>query len=147
MKTDIAGRCALVMAASKGIGKGIALGLAREGAKICIVARNEEALKQTAEEIRKETGATVFYIAADLSQAQDIEKVYSFAQKEMGRVDILINNAGGPKFGNLLSLTPQDWEDTINLTFLPFSSTSSRHLDFLDLITNSSSRMFEIKSI
>ena len=118
MKTDITGRRALVMAASKGIGRGIALGLAQEGAVVCIVARNEETLAQTAADIRKETGATVFYMAADVSKAQDIEKIYHFAIKEMGGVDILINNAGGPKFGNLLSLSAQDWDETINLTLL-----------------------------
>lgn len=118
MKTDIRGRCALVMGASKGIGRGIAQGLAAEGAKVCIIARNEEVLKKTVAEIQKETSAEIFYIAADLSNATDIEEAYKFATDKMGQVDILINNAGGPKFGTLSAMSEKDWQDAINLTLL-----------------------------
>ncbi len=118
MKTDIAGRCALVMGASKGIGRAIAEGLANEGASICIVARDEKTLKQTATNIQKNSSARVFSISADLSQAGDIDSAYKFARDKMGKVDILINNAGGPKFGTLQTLTEKDWNDAINLTLL-----------------------------
>jgi len=118
MKTGLAGRCALVMGASKGIGAGIAAGLAREGSSVCIVARGAERLEETAETIRKESGVSVFSIAADLARVENIEKTYSFAREKMGQVDILINNAGGPKFGSFLSVSEGDWADVVNLTLL-----------------------------
>lgn len=118
MKTDIKGRNALVMGSSKGIGRGIAMGLAQEGANVCIIARNADVLNETAETMRRETGVKVAAIAADLSKASEIERVYNTAQQELGDIDILINNAGGPKFGTLLTLSAQDWQDTINLTLM-----------------------------
>ncbi len=118
MKTDIQGRNALVMGSSKGIGQGIAYGLAREGVNVCLVARNADKLRQTAEAIRGDTGVAVYTISADLARADDIARVYNYAQESMGSVDILINNAGGPKYGQLLDLSERDWQDTINLTLL-----------------------------
>lgn len=118
MKTDIKGRNALVMGSSKGIGHGIAMGLAQEGANVCIVARNLDVLNEAAEAIRREAGVKVMAIAADLSKGSEIERVYNATQQELGGIDILINNAGGPKFGTLLTLSEQDWQDAINLTLL-----------------------------
>lgn len=118
MKTDMKGRCALVMGGSKGIGRGIAHGLAQEGAHVCLIARNPDSLDEAARQIRNDTGATVHTVAADLSRLEDIERTFKEAQSAMGQVDILINNAGGPKFGTLLTLTEQDWQDTVNLTLL-----------------------------
>ena len=118
MKTDIIGRNALVMGASKGIGRAIAKGLAQEGVNICLVARGAALLEETARIFRQETNATVFTISADLSQANEVESVFNYAQEKMGHIDILINNAGGPKFGSLLSLSEQDWMEALNLTLL-----------------------------
>ena len=67
MDFGIAGKSALVCAASKGLGKGCALNLAREGVKLTILARGREALEATAEEIRKATGAAVTTVAADIA--------------------------------------------------------------------------------
>ena len=68
--------------------------------------------------MQKTSSADVFYITADLSNAADIKKVYKFAADKMGKIDILINNAGGPKFGGLPALSEKDWQDAINLTLL-----------------------------
>lgn len=106
------------MGASKGIGRAVAEGLAREGVTVCLVARGAAALEEAADNIREKYGVTVFSIAADLSRADDVAKVYQFAQDKMGAVDILINNAGGPKFGSLLNVSEQDWMEALNLTLL-----------------------------
>lgn len=118
MKTDIAGRCALILGASKGMGKAIARGLAGESVHVCIVARGKEALEQAAADIHSLSNASVFSMAADLSECGDIEEAYKFACDRMGKVDILINNAGGPKFGAFQGLSEKDWMDSINLTLL-----------------------------
>lgn len=106
------------MGASKGIGAAIAAGLAREGVNLCLVARGSERLEETASRIQKESGVSVFSIAADVSRADEIEKIYKFAEDRIGGVDILINNSGGPKFGSFLSLSAQDWADALDLILL-----------------------------
>ncbi|MCK9579556.1 MAG: SDR family oxidoreductase [Methanoregula sp.] len=116
MKTDIANRCALITGASKGMGKAIAHGLAREGVDICIVARNEETLASTAKDIESETGVRVFWKTGDVSKPSDIRDIFNFACEKLGKVDILLNNAGGPKPGNLLSLSEDDWSAAIDQT-------------------------------
>ena len=116
MKTEISKRCALITGASKGMGRAVALGLAREGVNVCIVARNEERLALAAKEIEKETGVLVCWKAGDVSKISDIRDMYGFACEKLGKVDILINNAGGPQPGGLLSISEEDWNTAIELT-------------------------------
>jgi 3-oxoacyl-[acyl-carrier protein] reductase len=116
MKTEISNRCALITGASKGMGKAIALGLALEGVKICLVARNEETLARTAKEIEEKTGVFVCWKTGDVSKKSDVLEIFDYANKHLGKIDILINNAGGPKPGSLLTLTEDDWNTTIELT-------------------------------
>lgn len=116
MKTEISKRCALITGASKGMGKAIAQGLAREGVNVCIVARNEESLARTAKEIEAETGVLVVWKTGDVSKSSEIRDIFNFACDKLGKVDILVNNAGGPKPGSLLSLNEEDWDAAINQT-------------------------------
>jgi 3-oxoacyl-[acyl-carrier protein] reductase len=116
MKTEIAKRCALITGASKGMGKAIAQGLAREGVNVCIVARNEESLARTAKEIEEETGVLVCWKTGDVSKSSEVRDIFNFACENLGKVDILLNNAGGPKPGSLLSLSEDDWSAAINQT-------------------------------
>jgi len=111
MDMGIQGKKALIAAASKGIGKATALGLAREGVDVVICSRSESNLQTTAEEIRVETGVTVQVVAADVSQAEDCQKVLEVA----GAVDILINNAGGPPRGYWDQFTDDDWLNAFHL--------------------------------
>jgi 3-oxoacyl-[acyl-carrier protein] reductase len=116
MKTEIAKRCALITGASKGMGKAIAQGLAREGVNVCLVARNEQNLARTAKEIDDETGVLVCWKTGDVSNPSDIRDIFNFACDKLGKVDILLNNAGGPKPGSLLSLSEDDWNSAIDQT-------------------------------
>jgi 3-oxoacyl-[acyl-carrier protein] reductase len=116
MRTEISKRCALITGASKGMGKAIAQGLAREGVNVCIVARNEESLARAAKEIEDETGVLVCWKTGDVSKSSEVRDIFNFACDKLGKVDILLNNAGGPKPGSLLSLSEEDWSAAIDQT-------------------------------
>src|SRR3954452_10288091 len=99
MDMGLKGKVAVVCAASKGLGKASALGLAAEGANLVICARGEETLQQTADEIAQATGVKVVPIAIDVSNEADCERLIEAAKLEFGGLDILVNNAGGPPPG------------------------------------------------
>jgi 3-oxoacyl-[acyl-carrier protein] reductase len=104
------GKVALVTAASKGLGRAVATELAREGTRVVISSRDEEALVQAADEIHGETGAEVDYRAADLTLAGDIEDLVSHAVERFGGVDVLVNNTGGPPAGTFEDLDDEAWQ-------------------------------------
>ncbi len=109
MDLGLKGRVALVAGASRGLGKAIALELAREGALVAICARSAEQLEAAAEEIRRATGARVEALPADVSDAQEVERLIVQVLERFGRLDILVNNAGGPPAGSFSHLSDQDW--------------------------------------
>src|SRR5512147_998101 len=96
MDLGLKDRVALVCGASKGLGKAVALGLAREGARLAICSRLEENIARAAEEIKRETGAEVLPLKADLSSADDGRAFFNQALAHYGKVDVLVTNAGGP---------------------------------------------------
>ncbi len=101
MDLGISGRSALVCASSKGLGRACAVSLAREGAVVTLVARGAEALEATAHDIRRETGARVLTVAADITTHEGRAAVLAVC----GEPDILVTNAGGPKPGDF-----RDWD-------------------------------------
>ena len=110
MDLGLEGRAALVTAASKGLGRAIATELARGGANVVISSRDEEALSETANEIREETGAEVDFRVADLTSAGDIQALVSHAAGRFGGVDVLVNNTGGPPAGVFEDLDDGAWQ-------------------------------------
>jgi 3-oxoacyl-[acyl-carrier protein] reductase len=114
MDLGIKGRKALVCAASKGLGKGCAMSLAREGAEVTIVARGREALEQAAAEIRAATGAKVTAIAADITTAEG----RAAALVACPQPDILVNNAGGPPPGDFRDWSREDWIKAVDANML-----------------------------
>jgi 3-oxoacyl-[acyl-carrier protein] reductase len=114
------GKVALVAASSKGLGRASALELAREGARVTICARTEADLEVAAEEIRRETGAEALSIAADLTKAQDIQKVVMATVERFGGVDVLVGNSAGPAPGRFADLTDDDWHQAFELVTLNF---------------------------
>ena len=112
----IDGKIAIVTGASRGIGRAIALRLARNGAKILLVARNEGALASVAEEISS-VGGTPKAWAADLREAAAPAVAVSAAIEAFGALDIVVNNAGATKRGDFLELTDADWLDGFALKF------------------------------
>ncbi|MDA0704437.1 MAG: SDR family oxidoreductase [Proteobacteria bacterium] len=105
MDLGIAGKAALVCAASKGLGRGCAMALAREGCVVTIVARTPGPLETAAAEIRAATGATVTAVAADITT--DAGRAAALAA--CPTPDILVNNAGGPPPGNFRDWEREDW--------------------------------------
>jgi 3-oxoacyl-[acyl-carrier protein] reductase len=110
MDLGIKGKTALVVAASKGMGRASALGLAAEGARVVMCARGEAALKDAAAEVKRQTGAEVVALVADASRAADISRVVAEANRAFGGVDILVANVGGPPPGPFEAMTDEQWK-------------------------------------
>ncbi|HEX7787470.1 MAG TPA: SDR family oxidoreductase [Methylomirabilota bacterium] len=110
MDLGIKGKTALVVAASKGMGKASALGLAAEGARVVMCARGEGPLKDAAAEVKQKTGAEVLALPADASRAPDISRVVAEANRAFGGVDILVANVGGPPPGPFETMTDEQWK-------------------------------------
>jgi 3-oxoacyl-[acyl-carrier protein] reductase len=118
MDMAIRGRVALVCGASSGLGKAVALGLGREGARLALCARTEQKLRKAAEEIHQQTGAEVFPVVADVSIAGDVTRLVQQSVDHYGTVEILICNAGGPPFGHFLDLPADAWQKALDLNLL-----------------------------
>jgi 3-oxoacyl-[acyl-carrier protein] reductase len=114
MDLGLKGKTALVCAASKGLGKGCAQALAREGVGLVITARGKQALEATAEEIRESTGAKVVAIAGDITTAEG----RAAALAACPNPDILVNNAGGPPPGDFRNWSREDWIKALDANML-----------------------------
>ena len=110
---------ALVTASSKGLGRATALQLAREGARVVLCARGQEALNATRDEIAA-LGVDVLAVPVDVSAPDAAQKLVDATLKRFGQLDILVANAGGPPPGGFLAFNEQDWEDAIQLTLMSF---------------------------
>lgn len=117
MDLGLQGKVALVMAASKGLGKASAEALAREGARVAICARSP-AIETAAQDIRTATGAEVLAMQGDVTSAVDIDRIVTDTLAHFGQIDILVINAGGPPPGNFLNFSPADWEAAVDLTLM-----------------------------
>ena len=111
MDLGIAGKCALVTGASIGIGRAVAVALAKEGVKLAVAARRRNLL----EELERETGKLVI-IEQDFLAEEAPQRIADAALKGLGRIDILVNNAGGSRRFTLES-TNEQWEEALTLNF------------------------------
>jgi len=118
MDLGIRGKAALVTAASKGMGKATAMGLAAEGCRVLMCSRTEADIKAAAEEVRAKTGAEVIATAADVTKKEDVDRLLAMAEQSLGGVDILVANAGGPPRGNLEEMTDEQWYGAFDTTVL-----------------------------
>ncbi len=114
MDLGIAGRKAIVCAASKGLGKGCARALAGEGVELVINARNVESLEATAREIADETGVTVTPVAADIASEDGRAAVLAACSAP----DILVTNCGGPPAGDFRDWDRDDWLKALDANML-----------------------------
>jgi 3-oxoacyl-[acyl-carrier protein] reductase len=113
MDLGIRGKNALVCAASKGLGKGCAMALAREGVNVVITARGKEALEATAQEIRK-AGGKVTAVVGDITTAEGRAAALAACPSP----DILVNNAGGPPPGDFRNWSREDWIKALDANML-----------------------------
>jgi 3-oxoacyl-[acyl-carrier protein] reductase len=116
MDLNLAGRVALVTGASRGIGLAIAQRLAAEGMALAVAARDEAKLRALAADVEGR-GGTVRVVSADLSDPTVPSAFAGAALERFGRIDLVVNNAGGTKRCDFLALSEQDWADGFALKF------------------------------
>ncbi|HML14405.1 MAG TPA: SDR family NAD(P)-dependent oxidoreductase [Xanthobacteraceae bacterium] len=120
MDLGLTGKTALVTGGSEGIGRGIALGLAREGVDVAICARRPEPLEAAAASIVQQTGRKVVAIPADLTKDADAKNFVEQGHRALGRVDIMVNNAGSAPGGIIEHLSEDDWAQALGLKFMGY---------------------------
>lgn len=118
MDLQLAGKVALVTAASKGLGRASAEAIAAEGAKLAIVSRSRENVEAAAAAIRERTGAEVLALVGDVADAAQCRDVVEQTVAAYGRLDALVTNAGGPPGGQFMDLDDEHWETAFQLTLM-----------------------------
>ena len=112
---DLTGRVAVVTGGSRGIGKAIAHGFAEAGASVVLVSRNENELAKASAEITRATGAKIAHVAADMSRRDEVKILAGKALDAFGRVDVLVNNAGGNRPQPIDEVTDETWDYFLEL--------------------------------
>jgi NAD(P)-dependent dehydrogenase (short-subunit alcohol dehydrogenase family) len=140
----LSGQVAVVTGANQGIGKGIALALAKEGCRLAICARNAGKLEATADVLRG-AGAEVLAVPTDVSKEVDVVAFFDAIEKQFGRMDILVNNAGAFDGGRIDELTMEAWNNVIGAC-LTGTFLCSREA-FKRMVPQKSGRILNIGSI
>jgi NAD(P)-dependent dehydrogenase (short-subunit alcohol dehydrogenase family) len=109
MEIDLSGRAAIITGGSKGIGLAVATRFAASGADVAIIARGREALDQAVDAVKKEAKARVAGITADVAAAAEIRRAYDEAMNALGKVDIVMNNAGTSRTAAFEEVTDDIW--------------------------------------
>ena len=117
MAQSLKGKVAFITGAGRGIGKAVAISLAKEGVNVGLLARTEEALKEVASEVEK-LGVQAAYATIDVSSLSEVEAAINSLTNELGKADILINNAGIGKFQSLLEMDPEEWKQIIDVNLM-----------------------------
>ena len=120
MNLGLENKPVLVMAASSGIGRGVALEFAREKARVMLFGRSEDRLRKTRDEIRELTGAEVEYTAGDITRGDDIDGVVRATIEAFGSIYALFNNTGGPPAGRFDDFNDKAWAAAFELTLLAY---------------------------
>src|SRR5262245_20669953 len=108
----LADRVAVVTGAGRGIGRAIALAFAREGADLALAPRTVPELEAVAAAVRV-LGRRALVAETDVRQEAPVARLAEAVQREYGRVDVLVNNAGWGIFKRVIDLTPEEWDDTV----------------------------------
>lgn len=138
------GKSALITGGSRGIGKAIALGFARHGCNVAIVARNQEELRHAADEITA-AGTRSIPISADMADASEIRRAFETAVEGFGRIDILVNNASTPPpLRPLLECDEESWERAMNVNVKAYFLLSQ--LALRDMIPRRWGRVINLSS-
>ena len=118
MDLGLRDKVAIVTGSSRGIGRAIAVELAREGCRVCLCARGKEALEEAAAEARA-LGARTIAVVADVTTDAGVQTVVDAALAAFERVDVLVNNVGGVTGGSFQETTVEDWQSAIDLNLMP----------------------------
>lgn len=145
MDLGIKGKTALVTASSKGIGKAVAEAFASEGCNLAICSRTKESLIDTSKEIRSKYQLEPFWGVCDLNNLKDIENFHNAVIKQFGKVDILVNNCGGPVPGFFKDLSEEDWNNAFAQVLMSVVRLS--HLVLPEMINQEWGRIINITSV
>ncbi len=115
MDLGLKNKVAIVAAASSGLGRAVALGLAREGAKLAICSRDKTRIQKAADAIRSETGAEILASALDVGEEAEVRQFAEECQSRFDRIDICVTNAGGPPSKTFAETSIDDWESAVRL--------------------------------
>ncbi len=118
METGLKNRVAIVAASSQGLGKATAEGLAAEGCRIAICARDGKALNAVAEKVRREHGTDVLVEAFDVTDATAVQNFVTAVAAKFGGIDICVTNAGGPPAKGFLDTTMEEWRRAVEMNFM-----------------------------
>ncbi len=128
MDLGLAGKRALVLGGSKGLGFGIANALAQEGARVMVASRSGDACEAAAAKLAEEHGVEAHGQACDLGDTQAIDRLTQAALDTLGGVDVLINNSGGPPGGPISAVSQDTWEAQFRAMVLSLMRVTERLL-------------------
>lgn len=111
-------KSAIITGAGKGIGRATAFNLAKQGVNLGLIARSGDELKALCAELTATFGIKAVYATADVSKQEEAETAADSVIEQLGKVDILINNAGTAQFGTVLEMDPKDWERIIQVNLM-----------------------------
>jgi 3-oxoacyl-[acyl-carrier protein] reductase len=123
MNLGLKDKCALVMASSSGLGKAIAMEMAREGANVMLFSPDLDGLKKAQIDIEKETGKRPEYFHGSITDHNDIKKLVKTTVNKFGPIFALVNNTGGPAPGQFDAFQDEDWQKAYELTLLSYIRT------------------------
>jgi len=131
MDLGLKNKCAVVLAASKGLGRGTAQALAAEGCNLAVCSRNIENIEKTAAEIKQQFGVQVFHQAFDVKDKHALEAFIKEAAGVLGSIDILVTNAGGPPVKSFEETTEDEWHEWFDITFMSVTRSIKAVLPFM----------------
>ena len=136
-------RKVIITGAGDGIGRALALAFAKEGALVAVCARSQDRLDSLSGEIES---AGHLFISADLGKVEGVEAFHESVMKQLGQIDVLINNVGAIlKLANFFELTDQDWEDSFQINLM--SAVRLTRLCIPSLKQSACARVINISSI
>jgi len=128
---ELKGKVAIVGGASKGLGRACAEVLAEEGAAVAMCARTKGELEKAAQEVRDRTGRDVLALAGDLDQPDTIRDLVAATVSRFGRLDVLVNNSGGPPLARAATATEEQWATAVQRSLFFFARMSREALPHL----------------
>ncbi len=118
MDLGLKDKVAVVAASTKGLGKAAAISLAAEGANVVINGRHKQNLHDAAEDVKGKTGKMPLAIQGDVTQTEDIDRLFEEVIKQFGTVHILVSNAGGPPAGGFNDFNDEQWLSAVDLNLM-----------------------------
>ncbi|KQL44269.1 3-ketoacyl-ACP reductase [Brevibacillus choshinensis] len=141
---DLKGKNALITGAGKGIGRALALALAKEGVRVGLVSRSVADLEQLASTISTQFQTKTSYAPADVSKRDEALAAYNHIKQDLGPLDILINNAGIASFGTVTQMPPEEWDRIIQVNL--YGTYHMTYVALPDMIDRNSGSILNIAS-